>query len=167
MAYRDLGAFLADDALEVPVDGKVYRIASPDAKTGLWLTALANLGEREVAGERLTPDEIAALRLDDGDEQDFIRKVLGRTVDELVADGVSWVKVQRISRYAFYYFAIGPEAADHLTASGALSGEARAPRQSRAARRQASQGGATTTTAPASTGGTTSRRKRKRKPKAT
>ena len=167
MAIRDLGDFLADDALEVPVDGRVYRIASPDAKTGLWLAALDHLGERGAAGEQLTLEEVAALRLDDDDEQDFIRRVLGATVDELAANGVSWMKVQRLSRYAFFYFAVGPEAADRMLTSGALSGEAPAPRQNRAAHRQESQAGATTTTKPASTGGTTSRRKRKRKPKAT
>jgi hypothetical protein len=164
MALRDLQAFLDDDALEVPIDGKVYRIASPNAETGLFLNGLASLGERVATGGDVGPDDVARLQLNDDEEQDFIKLVLGDTLDELVADNVSWMKIQRLSRYAFFFFAMGPEAADRMLESGMLTGEAQAP--NRAARRQASRAGATTTKQPASTAGTTSRRKPPPKPKA-
>jgi hypothetical protein len=164
MTFRDLASFLDDDALEIPVGGKTYRFESPDGETGLFLAGLAKLAERAALGEDLTVDEFAKLKLSDGQETDFIRMVLGDTLDEMVADGVKWTKIQRISRYAFTYFALGPEAADRLLETGILAGEASAP--NRAARRATSRGGATSTRKAASTGGTTSRRKSAPKRKA-
>jgi hypothetical protein len=176
--FKDLSAFLDDDGLEVPVDGKVYRIPSPDAETGLYLTGLANLGEKVATGggggpapppppphtAGGGPADLARLQLSDEDEPDFIRLVLGTALDELLADNVAWVKIQRLSRYAFFHFAIGPEAAERMLESGMLTGEAPAP--SRAARRAAaSRAGATSTNPPGSTAGTTSLRKSARKPK--
>ncbi|WP_052372637.1 DUF7426 family protein [Amycolatopsis taiwanensis] len=162
---RDLGSFLDDDALEIPVDGKVYRIASPDAETGLFLAGLAQLGEKAVSGQPITAEEFARLKLNDEQEGDFMRMVLGDTLDELVADGVKWTKIQRVNRYAFLFFSLGPEAADRALESGVLTGEAMAP--NRAQRRAASRAGAATTKRAASTGGTTSPRKPARKPTGT
>lgn len=163
--FKDLSEFLADDGLEVPVDGKVYRIPSPDAETGLFLTGLANLGEKVATGGEVGAVDFARLQLDDEEESTFIRLVLGAALDELVADNVAWVKIQRLSRYAFFHFAIGPEAAERMLESGMLAGEAPAP--NRKARREASRAGATSTKRRGSTAGTTSRPKRRPKPKAT
>lgn len=165
MAIKDFSSFLDDDAIRFPLDGKTYRIESPDAKTGLLLSGMANLGVKASAGGEIGESDLASLDLDDAEERDFMRMVLGDTLDELVADGVSWVKIQRISRYAFIYFAMGEDAADEALASGALSGEAPAP--NRAKRRAASRGGATSTKRLASTAGTTSPPKRRPKPKVT
>lgn len=154
MALKDLSSFLDDDAIDVPVDGKTYRIESPDAKTGLLLSSMVNLGVKASSGGEISDADLASLDLDDDRERDFMRMVLGDTLDELVENGVSWVKIQRISRYAFLYFAVGEEAADEALKSGALSGEAPAP--NRAARRAGSRGAATTTKRRASTAGTSS-----------
>lgn len=158
MTLRDLASFLDDDALEIPVDGKTYRFESPDGETGLFLAGLAQLAEKAARGEQLTVEEFAKLKLSDEQENDFMRMVLGGTLDEMVADGVKWTKIQRVNRYAYAYFALGPEAADRLLQSGALAGEAPAP-VNRSARRAASRAGATSTRKAASTAGTTSRRK--------
>lgn len=164
MALKDLSSFLDDDAIDVPVDGKTYRIESPDAKTGLLLSSMVNLGVKASAGSEISEADLASLDLNDDEERDFMRMVLGDTFDELVEDGVSWVKIQRISRYALIYFAIGEEAADDALKSGALSGEAPAP--NRAARRAGSRGAATTTKRRASIAGTTSTKTPARRPKA-
>lgn len=164
MALKDLSSFLDDDAIDVPIDGKTYRIESPDAKTGLFLSAMANLGVKATAGGEIDEDDLASLDLDDDKERDFMRTVLGDTLDELVADGVKWVKIQRVSRYAFLYFAIGEEAADEALANGTLTGEAKAP--NRAQRRAVSRGGASKARKPASTATTTSPRKPRQRPTA-
>ena len=163
MALKDLSSYLDDDAISFPLDGKTYRIESPDAKTGLLLSSMVNLGVKASTGGEIDDADLASLDLDGAKERDFMRMVLGDTLDELVADEVSWVKIQRISRYAFLYFAVGEDTADEALKSGALSGEASAP--NRAKRRAASRGGATSTKRLASTAGTTSPPKRKPKPK--
>lgn len=156
MAVRDLSAFLDDDALELPIDGVTYLIPSPDAKTGLWLTALADLGVAAATGTAIDKDDLGKLKLDNDEEQSFIARVLGSGYDQMVAGGVSWVKIQRASRYAFVYFAIGPEQADAALVSGRLMGEAPAP--NRSTRRKA-KATAPSTRSRGSIAGTTPRRR--------
>lgn len=163
MALKDLTSFLDDDAIDVPIDGKTYRIESPDAKTGLFLASLANVGVKAASGGDVDQADIDRLDLDDAKERDFMEMVLGDTLAELVSDGVKWTKIQRLSRYCFLHFAVGEEAADDALKSGALTGEAPAP--NRAERRAGSRGAATTTKRRASTAGTTSPPKPRRKPK--
>ena len=57
MARLDLTGYLEDDALEVPgipskvhPEGRTYKFASPDAKTGLFLASLANLAVKARLG---------------------------------------------------------------------------------------------------------------------
>lgn len=173
MALRDLGAFLEDDALDVPVPGKdeavrTYRIASPDAETGLWLQTVVGLGVKAASGGEISEADAESLQLDDDQEADFYRRIMGSTLDDMIRDGVSWVRIERVSRYAMLYFALGPEQADDALESGYLSGEAPAPNRSnrRASSRAASSGGATSTRRRASTAGTTPARKRSPRPAA-
>jgi hypothetical protein len=164
MALKDLSSFLDDDAIDVPIDGKTYRVESPDAKTGLLLASLANVGVKAASGADVNEADVEKLDLDDAGERDFMEMVLGDTLAELIADNVAWTKIQRLSRYCFIHFAIGEEAADDALKSGALTGEAPAP--NRAARRAGSRGAATTTKRRASTAGTTSTKPPVRKPRA-
>ena len=137
MARLDLAGYLDDDSVEIPgipstahPDGKTYKFASPDAKTGLFLASLANLAVKARLGADIGA-QAAALELDDDQERDLIRDVMGSTLDELTADGVSWVRIQKLNRYLFIHFAMGAEiAVQELTRSG----EARVP-ANRAARR--------------------------------
>jgi len=136
MARLDLTGYLDDDSVEVPgipstafPDGKTYRFDSPDAKTGLFLASLANLAVKARLGADIG-EQAAALELDDDQERDLMRDVMGATLDELTADGVSWVRIQKLNRYLFIHFAMGENAAEGLR----VSGEAPAP-ANRAARR--------------------------------
>jgi hypothetical protein len=173
MALRDLQAFLEDDGLEYPLqasafgdpskhpDGKTYRVPSPDAKTGLWLTALADLGVRASQGGDLAPDDLASLKLDDDKERSLYQRVLGPVYDEMVADGVKYTALQTVAQDAYLCFAMSSEIAD-----GALESLGKAQpnrRQRRAAKRpagprsrRASTGSATPTPPPGSTGSSTS-----------
>lgn len=164
MAIKDLSSYLDDDKLEFPIGDKTYIVESPDAKTGLWLASLANVGVKAAGDGKVTDAELERLVLDDDEERDFAQQVLGKTYDELIYDGVPWVKIQKLIRYCFVAFAIGVEAADEALKNGTLSGEAPAP--NRAARRGASRGGATKTPRQVSTAGTTSTKAPARRPKA-
>lgn len=169
MALADLGAFLDDDVLEVPVagtvhpDGRTYRIPSPDAETGLRLTALANLGAAVAVGREVNAADVDALRMNDDDEREFLEQILGSAYGELIADKVSWVRIQRLGRYAFVYFAMGPEAAQEYVNRAMSSGGSAVPsrEQRRAARKTSSSPASSATAKPTrsqgSTAGTTAR----------
>jgi hypothetical protein len=142
MARLQLGAFLDDDAIETPPipsrahpDGHVYRVESPSASIGLKLAAMASLGFRASAGQPLTDADREQLQLDDDEERDLYRMVLGDTYQQMLVDGVSWVRLQRLGTYLFLYFGMSPEVAQQTLEAGALSGEAEAP--NRATRRAA------------------------------
>lgn len=129
MSRLDLTGYLEDDSVEVPgitspayPDGKTYRFSSPDAKTGLRLANLADLAVKARLGANIGA-QAAALDLDDDQERDLMRDVMGDTLDELTADGVSWVRIQKLNRYLFIHFALGEDAAAGLR----LSGEATVP----------------------------------------
>jgi len=157
MSRLDLTRYLEDDSVEVPgitsaafPDGKTYRFASPDAKTGLRLANLADLAVKARLGANIGA-QAAALDLDDDQERDLMRDVMGDTLDELTADGVSWVRIQRLNRYLFIHFAMGEDAARGLR----LSGEAEAPanRSQRRAEKRATP--KSPSTPPASPAGST------------
>jgi hypothetical protein len=136
--------FLDDDACEVEnvksrayPEGKTYAIASPDAITGAKLTALADISRKSHLGLQVSEADMAKLNLNDEQEHDFMREVLGDTLDELRNDGVSHVRIQKILQYAYIYFAMGPEVAAKAAREGLLSGgKAFAPQLNRAQRRQ-------------------------------
>lgn len=125
MARLDLDGYLDDDAVQVPVktgkfpDGKMYTIPSPNFKDGLLLSAMANLATRAHLGGDISEADLAALDVSDdqAEELDLYKKVLGTAYDELVADEVSWVRLERLGRYMFVYFAMSEEAAEAM-ASG-------------------------------------------------
>ena len=123
-------------------EGRQYRVASPDAKTGLRLNALADLMVKREMKVAVSDHDVARLRMDDDAEQEFVRQVLGATrtideknaLDEMIADGCKWEHIKRMSQYAFTYFGISKEAADEAVKNGLLSGKVVAP--NRAARRK-------------------------------
>ena len=137
MARLDLAGYLDDDSVEVPgirsvkhPEGFTYIFDSPDAKTGLFLASLANLAVKARLGGDIGA-QAAELELDDDQERDLMRDVMGSTLDELIADGVSWVRIQKLNRYLFMLFAMSEGQADEMVQR---SGEASVP-ANRAARR--------------------------------
>mgnify|MGYP001566022850 FL=1 len=137
MARLDLAGYFDDDSVEIPgitspnfPGGKTYKFASPDAKTGMWLANLADLGIRSNQGADIG-EEATKLELDDNEERDLMKMVMGNTLQEMVADGVSWVRIQKLNRYLFIHFAMGEEVAGMMAKR---LGEAPAP-TNRAVRR--------------------------------
>lgn len=93
---------------------KTYRVPSPDAKTGLWLTALWNLGAVRAGGGQMSDVDLERLKLDDDGEKDLYQRVLGPAWDEMIQDGVEWEMLQKIGRDAYVCFASSEQAADAL-----------------------------------------------------
>jgi hypothetical protein len=150
MAENELGElfdFLEDDGLTTPPvkgkkypEGKVYVIPSPDAETGARLTALGELGVKLEKGLEVTENDMKRLRLNDAEEREFAEQVLGSALPELFEDGVSWVIIQRLTKFAFVHFSISPEAAREAAQRGVFSGKALA--RNRAQRRADARSGA-------------------------
>jgi hypothetical protein len=138
-----LNAFLNEDAIRPTIvstkfpDGKVYVIPSPDATTGLSLTAMFNLATKAQAGqlesEEQQSEALAELDLDDNDERDLYERVLGPAFDQLKEDNVPWTSIQRLAQYCLVYYGMSAQAASRALETGALLGEAQGP--SRAERR--------------------------------
>lgn len=192
MALRDLRAFLEDDGLDYPVwkpsfssdaDGTSkfpeakactnkecpaegehvhYKVPSPSARTGLWLTTLWELGTSAANGEKLTASERAQLVLDDDGEKDLFKRVLGPVYAEMLADEVAWSVLQKIGLDAYLCFAQSRDIAD-LALAGRGERQARENRATRRAvkrtagdkSRRASTGTATRTRKPGSPGSST------------
>lgn len=125
-------------------EGKRYHVASPDALTGMRLNALADIMVKKEMSVEISELDVRRLRLDDDDEVEFVRQVLGaaradgsNALDEMLADGCKWEHIKRMGQYAFTFFGVSKEAADEAVKNGLLSGKLTAP--NRAARRKKSK----------------------------
>lgn len=148
--FDELFSFLEDDGLTIPgvisrehPEGRDYVIPSPDGETGARLTALGELGIKVNKGVEVKERDVRRLQMDDAEEREFMEQVLGSAFKEMMDDGVSWVRMQRINQYAFTHFAISDEAARAAALKGAFSGTGKAPALNRQERR--AQGRKTTT----------------------
>lgn len=144
--FEDLDGLL-DDCLELPVNGKVYRVAGPSAEDGLRIEKVTTLAMQLVAGGE--PDDAEAL--DDDDERNLYRLCLGDTYDELLADRVSWVQLRHVALTALVWINSGTEQAGKFWSS-AGNPETQAP--NRAERRAAGSAAAKPTRSRGSTSGT-------------
>ena len=126
----DLFSFLDDDSLTIPKpipsekypEGKIYTIPAPDAHTGLRLSALADIAAKQQRGVRITDADAAKLRMDDEEEREFAVQVMGNTYHEMMEDGVSWPRIQKVIQYAYIYFAMGKDVAEAGVRDGLLTG---------------------------------------------
>lgn len=94
--FEALGDFL-DDYLELPVrckDGQTrpFRIPSPPAEDGLRVEEITKTAARLFLNG-VSPDEEL---LDDDEERDLYRLVLGSMYDEILAD-VSWTRFRHVA----------------------------------------------------------------------
>lgn len=151
-SFRELDEFF-DPSLRLPVGGKVYVIPPPDAEVGLLCQRLMHASLDAEAGKDVDEDglnQLAETVLDDDQEKDLYRRILGPVWDELFADRVSWPVIQHVGQTALIWVAAGLEAAAKHWESAA--GEADAPNRAQrratasAARSTRSRGSATGTT---------------------
>lgn len=129
--------FMEDDGFDTPPipsakfpapEGKIYHVPSPDAETGLRLSALADLSMKISKGIEVAESDLKRLRLDDREELEFTTQVLGAPlVDEMLADGVKWEHLKRLTMFAFTYFSVSPDAANKAAQAGMFNPKAQAP----------------------------------------
>jgi hypothetical protein len=128
MSFVDLDEFF-DDTLKLPVGGKLYTIASVDAETGLWCQRMLSTAAVVAGGAQVDESDVGDLLLDDDQERDLYRRVLGTTYDELVTDGVSWERLKHVGTTAFMWAAGNKETAEDfwVTGGGSKLGEPQRP----------------------------------------
>ncbi|MYY08829.1 hypothetical protein GT204_07905 [Streptomyces sp. SID4919] len=98
---------LFDDALELPVKGKTYKIPSPSAEDGLKIQRITTMAARLVDGGEAVDTDL----LDDDEETDLIRLCLGPVYDDLLADGVDWAWLRHAGLTAMFWITAGADAA--------------------------------------------------------
>lgn len=147
MALEEAAAWLDGD-LVLPINGKKYRVPEYSAEIGMRVEAILAAG-RGQAGERHKQV------LDDEQEKDLYRDVLGPAYEQLLAD-VSWPMLKHCAVMAMFHFNISPEAGEAHWNRGAQSGKA-VSRSSRPATSRTTAA-ARTTKKPASGSGTSRRR---------
>lgn len=140
MTVADLTDFLDETGLPITLGAHRYLIPSPDGEKGLKMAAMAQVGMKAKLGGDITEGQLKSLKMDDGEERDFIRFVCtDEIVDAMLADGINWTAMSRVAQYAFTHFAIGEETARKALEAGLFSGKASAPTGNRAARRTAAK----------------------------
>jgi hypothetical protein len=98
----------------------------------------------------VSQDRLDELELDDADEIDLYKRLLGPAYDEMLADGLPWAIVKHAGVTAFMWVAYDRDSAEKYWESAA--GEARRPepqdRKAPAAKKSARQGSRGGSTAP-------------------
>lgn len=69
---------------------KVYRIESVPAETGIFVQEMFALALAVKNGAEVSDADRERLKLDDEQEVEFNKDLLGDTYDEMIKDGVSW-----------------------------------------------------------------------------
>ncbi|GAA3144972.1 hypothetical protein GCM10010466_40070 [Planomonospora alba] len=151
--FRDLSEFF-DPRLRLPVDGKTYVIEPVDAETGLLCRRLMEVSIEAAGGGEPDTEGLEALVLDDDQEKDLYKRILGGVYDELFTDKLDWPVIQHIGTTALVWVVAGVDAAvKHWESAGEAPAPNRETRRAAAARSTRSRGsvsGTTPTTASAS-----------------
>lgn len=90
MAYKDLADFFDPD-LHLPIQGKTYRVPSPNYADAKLL--------RQVASEGMPPQSQITLAL----------QALGTALDEMVADNIPWTMILHAGRTAILHYGVSPD----------------------------------------------------------
>ncbi|MFJ4847535.1 hypothetical protein [Streptomyces sp. NPDC088733] len=155
---------LFDDSLELPVQGKTYRIPSPSAEDGLKIQKIANLALRLHAGGEV-PDDTQFL--DDDEERDFIERCLGTAYAEMAANNVDWAWVRHAGMTAMLWITQGVDTARNFwAAAGHPEGKAPNRAARRAKAKKSGSAKASATPRRGSTSGTSGRPATKSAPRA-
>lgn len=88
MAFEDLGNWAELVGLKLPIGGKTYVLPPIGSKLGLRIVALFELGADLARGR--APGAANEDLLDDDDEQDLFKQILGPVYDQMLEDNVPW-----------------------------------------------------------------------------
>lgn len=147
---------LFDEALELPIKGKTYRIPSPSAEDGLKVQRITTLAARLMDGGEAVDTEL----LDDDEEADLIELCLGPVHAELVANGVDWAWLRHAGLTAMFWITAGTEAAQRYWSSAGDPSRLAPNREERRTQAKTKSGSAaaTSTKRRGSTSGTSGRK---------
>lgn len=147
---------LLDESIELPVPSKkhpqrkLYKIASPSARDGIMIERITNVAVQLANGG----EDINMELLDDDEERDLYRTLLGSAYDEMVDDGVTWAWMRHASLTALMWVSSGLSVAEQFWGA---AGDPEKMAPNREARRSQQRGGSaavTSTRGRASTNGT-------------
>jgi hypothetical protein len=100
--FQDLAEML-DPRLPLPIRGKTYFISDPGITVGLRAQATVAIATKVKNGVEVSAEDVAALQLDDAEEIDFTKSMLGDTFAEMQADDIPWEYVRHAARTAFMW----------------------------------------------------------------
>ncbi|MDN5686465.1 MAG: hypothetical protein L0G94_07240 [Brachybacterium sp.] len=143
-----------DEHLVLTYRGKDYSIPPVDAKTGLRIERIMSAADRAQRGADTEKDEKQVLS--DADEMDLYPDVLGPVYDELLDDGVSFIRLRLAATAAMLWTISGDDVAHEYWEAG---GKAPAPNRQQRRAKTTRTGGASSTRGQASGTGTSTRRK--------
>ena len=93
MSFKDLADFF-DPTLPLLIGGKTYTVPSPSAATGLFVQQVMGVAADVQAGNEVDDQSLQSLTLDDAEEKNLYKRLLGPVYDEFVADGLSWEHIK-------------------------------------------------------------------------
>ena len=147
---------LLDESIELPVPSdkhpgrKLYKINSPSAKDGILIERITNMAVQLASGGEDVNTEL----LDDEEERDLYKTLLGPVFDEMIEDGVRWVWLRHASLTTLMWVSSGLSVAEQFWGA---AGDPERMAPNREARRSQQRGGSaavTSTRGRASTNGT-------------
>lgn len=128
MPFQELDEFF-DDTLDIPIRGKIYRIPSPDAETGLWCQRVFEMGVRAESGQKVSAVQTAKLKLDDDEERELYDRVLGPAKQEMIDDGLTWARISAVAQTAIIWIATDRTTAEKYWNEQVVGGGPKAPKQ--------------------------------------
>lgn len=151
---KDLTSYLSPN-LDLKLGDRTYSVPPPTKDAGLKLATIVAVGLNAYRGLDSPAETVADFKKIENTT--IAELALGPAHDQMVADGVPAVHIDRAGVYAMYFWTVGEEAADQIIT--AIANEAAgipAPKGSRARRTGPSTASASPTST-ASTRGTGSR----------
>lgn len=118
--FEAVSEYLDHDGISLPIAGKNYIIAPPDALLGLEVTHIMTLVVDAIGGADISSDPRVKEILDAHGKADesYERRILGPALDEMLADKVPWPMVQLAFQTTMVWIAQGAESAARYWASG-------------------------------------------------
>lgn len=129
MSFQDLEDFL-DTSLRLPVKGKTYVVPPPSIATGVWCTQLLETAAKAQGlkdGEELPDADVEALMLDDDEEKNLYKRILGPVYQELVDDNVEWPYLTHMGQTVFFWITADKARAEKFWKSGGRGKAPKAP----------------------------------------
>lgn len=128
MAFQEITEFLSDE-LVLPIRGKNYVIPALDSLEGTKLTRLITLFRAVQAGAELSEDILAELAEADLSDETLGPIILGAAYEQMIAEGLPKLYVDRAFQTAMSFLLDGRAAAEAVWSAGDPVGKA--PRKPR------------------------------------